>query len=60
MGDEKLIIISVAVRGINDHITFYLKRTCARDASPSEMTYTVSGGALNSSQTKPKLVHPAH
>jgi len=23
VGDEKLIIISVAVRGINDHIRFY-------------------------------------
>ena len=23
VGDEKLIIISVTVRGINDHITFY-------------------------------------
>ena len=25
VGDEKLIIISVAVRGINDHIRFYNK-----------------------------------
>ena len=28
VGDEKLIIISVAVRGINDHIRFYSQRLC--------------------------------
>ena len=28
MGDEKLIIISVAVRGINDHIRFYSQMLC--------------------------------
>jgi len=27
-GDEKLIIICVAVRGINDHIRFYSQRLC--------------------------------
>ena len=27
VGDEKLIIISVAVRGINDHIRFYRNKT---------------------------------
>jgi len=27
VGDEKLIIISVAVRGINDHIWFYSQKT---------------------------------
>jgi len=32
VGDEKLIIISVAVRGINDHIRFYSqKRPFVRD-----------------------------
>ena len=28
VGDEKLIIISVAVRGINDHIRFYSLMLC--------------------------------
>jgi len=28
MGDEKLIIISVAVRGMNDHIRFYSQMLC--------------------------------
>jgi len=28
VGDEKLIIISVAVRGINDHIRFYSQMLC--------------------------------
>ena len=32
VGDEKLIVISVAVRGINDHIRFYSqKRPFVRD-----------------------------
>jgi len=32
VGDEKLIIINVAVRGINDHIRFYSqKRPFVRD-----------------------------
>ena len=28
VGDEKVIIISVAVRGINDHIRFYSQMLC--------------------------------
>ena len=28
VGDEKLIIIGVAVRGINDHIRFYSQMVC--------------------------------
>ena len=28
VGDEKLIIISLAVRGINDHIRFYSQMLC--------------------------------
>ena len=33
VGDEKLIIISVVVRGINDHIRFYShrERKCAEN-----------------------------
>jgi len=31
VGDEKLIIISVAVRGINDHIRFYIQMFCRRN-----------------------------
>ena len=28
VGDEKLIIMSVAIRGINDHIRFYSQMLC--------------------------------
>jgi len=28
VGDERLIIISVAVRDINDHIRFYILHSC--------------------------------
>jgi len=31
VGDEKLIIISVAARGINDHIRFYNQMFCRRN-----------------------------
>ena len=34
MGDEKLIIISVAVRGIDDHIRFYSQRLCTAPSTP--------------------------
>ena len=33
VGDEKLIIISVAVRGINDHIRFYSQMLCPKSQS---------------------------
>jgi len=31
VGDEKLIIISVAARGINDHVRFYSQMFCRRN-----------------------------
>ena len=35
VGDEKLIIISVAVRGINDHIRLYSQMFCTAAISTS-------------------------
>ena len=40
VGDEKLIIISVAVRGINDHIRFYSILAKIFDHSPIAYTST--------------------
>ena len=40
MGDEKLIIINVAVRGINDHIRFYSQMLCAAAINTSNTTRT--------------------
>ena len=47
MGDEKLIIISVAVRGINDHIRFYSQMLCAAAIAinTSNTTRTQTGAA---------------
>ena len=45
MGDEKLIIISVDVRGINDHIRFYSKMLCTAAISTSNTTRTKTGAA---------------
>ena len=39
-GDEKLIIISVAVRGINDHIRFYSQLLCTAAINTSNTTRT--------------------
>jgi len=36
--DEKLIIISVAVRGINDHIRFYSQMLCTAAINTSNTT----------------------
>jgi len=38
VGDEKLIIISVAVRGINDHIRFYSQMLCTAVSNTSITT----------------------
>jgi len=45
VGDEKLIIISVAVRGINDHrpIRFYSQRLCTADINTSNTIRTQTG-----------------
>ena len=40
MGDEKLIIISVAVRGINDRIRFYSQMLCTAAINTSNTTRT--------------------
>jgi len=46
VGDEKLIIIiSVAVRGINDHIRFYSQRLCTAAINTSNTTRTQTGAA---------------
>jgi len=51
VGDERLIIIGVAVRGINDHIRFYkcelalFRKPCTRQAAriPPTRTGTFGG-----------------
>jgi len=45
MGDEKLIIISVAVRGVNDHIRFYSQMHCTAAINTSNTTRTQTGAA---------------
>ena len=45
VGDEKLIIISVAVRGINDHIRFYSQMLCTAAINTSNTTRTQTGAA---------------
>ena len=47
VGDEKLIIISVAVRGINDHTRFYSQMLCTATAAinTSNTTRTQTGAA---------------
>jgi len=45
VGDEKLIIISVAVRGINDHIRFYSQMLCTAAINTSNTTGTQTGPA---------------
>jgi len=47
MGDEKLIIIglSVAVRGVNDHIRFYSQMLCTAAINTSNTTRTQTGAA---------------
>ena len=44
-GDEKLIIISVAVRGINDHIRFYSQMLCTAAINISNTTRTQTSAA---------------
>ena len=44
VGDEKLII-SVAVRGINDHIRFYSQMLCTAAINISNTTRTQTGAA---------------
>ena len=44
-GDEKLITISVAVRGINVHIRFYSQMLCTAAINTSNMTRTQTGAA---------------
>jgi len=44
-GDEKLIIISVAVRGINDRIRFYSQMLCTAAINTSNTTRTQTGAA---------------
>jgi len=43
--DDKLIIISVAVRGINDHIRFYSQMLCIAAINTSNTTRTETGAA---------------
>jgi len=43
VGDEKLIIISVGVRGINDHIRFYSQMLCTAAINTSNTTRTQTG-----------------
>jgi len=43
VGDEKLIIISVAVRVINDHIRFYSQMLCTAAINTSNATRTQTG-----------------
>ena len=43
VGDEKPIIISVAVRGINDHIRFYSQMLCTAAINTSNTTRTQTG-----------------
>jgi len=45
VGDEKLIIIDVAVRDINDHIRFYSQRLCTAAINTSNTTRTQTGAA---------------
>jgi len=46
VGDEKLIIItSVAVRGINDHIRFYSQMLCTAAINISNTIRTQTGAA---------------
>ena len=45
VGDEKLKIISVAVRGINDHIRFYSQMLCTAAINISNTTRTQTGAA---------------
>ena len=45
MGDEKLIITSVADRGINDHIRFYSQMLCTVAINTSNTTRTQTGAA---------------
>jgi len=43
VGDEKLIIIGVAVRDINDHIRFYSQRLGTAAINTSNTTRTQTG-----------------
>ena len=45
MGDKKLTIISVAVRGINVHIRFYSQMLCTAALYTSNTTRTQTGAA---------------
>ena len=45
VGDEKLIIVSVAVRGINVHIRFYSQMLCTAAINTSNTTRTQAGAA---------------
>ena len=45
VGDEKLIIISVAVKGINDHIRFYSQMLCTAAINISDTIRTPTGAA---------------
>jgi len=43
VGDGKLIIVSEAVRGINDHIRFYSQMLCTAAINTSNTTRTQTG-----------------
>ena len=45
VGDEKLIIISVAVRGISGHIRFYSQMLCTAAINTSNTIRTQTGAA---------------
>ena len=46
VGDERLIIISVAVRGINDHIRFDSQMLCTAAINTSNTTRTQTGAGI--------------
>jgi len=45
VGDEKQIIIGVAVRDTNDHIRFYSQRLCTAAIDTANTTRTQTGAA---------------
>jgi len=45
VGDGKLIIISISVSGINDHIRFYSKMLCTTAINTSNTIRTQTGAA---------------
>ena len=55
VGDEKLTIISVAVRGTNDHIRFYSQMICTAAINTSNTTRTQTGAGISKLLARPKI-----